>query len=72
MFAGARATPSPRIATWTIARAVRDALAQNGFQVRKATGLPPKRVEGTIEIRTGPIEVDDTLLTREKRLDPAP
>lgn len=32
-----------RIATWTIARAVRDALAQNGFQVRKATGLPPKR-----------------------------
>jgi ribosomal protein S18 acetylase RimI-like enzyme len=35
-------------------------------------GLPPKRVEGTIEIRTGPIEVDDTLLTWEKRLDPAP
>ena len=32
-----------RIATWTIARAVRDALTQNGFQVRKATGLPPKR-----------------------------
>jgi ribosomal protein S18 acetylase RimI-like enzyme len=35
-------------------------------------GLPPKRVEGTIEIRTGPIEVDDTLLTWEKRLDRAP
>jgi GNAT superfamily N-acetyltransferase len=35
-------------------------------------GLPPKRVEGTIEIRTGPIEVDDTLLTWEKRLEPAP
>ena len=34
-------------------------------------GPPPKRVEGTIEIRTGPIEVDDTLLTWEKRLDPA-
>ena len=34
-------------------------------------GLPPKRVEGTIEIRTGPIEVDDTLLTWEKRLEPA-
>ncbi|MGJ7578723.1 FAD-dependent 5-carboxymethylaminomethyl-2-thiouridine(34) oxidoreductase MnmC [Variovorax sp. RHLX14] len=32
-----------RIATWTIARTVRDALAQNGFQVRKAPGLPPKR-----------------------------
>lgn len=32
-----------RIATWTIARAIRDALAQNGFVVRKAPGLPPKR-----------------------------
>lgn len=32
-----------RIATWTIARAVRDALTQNGFQIRKAPGLPPKR-----------------------------
>ncbi|RZI77091.1 MAG: FAD-dependent oxidoreductase [Variovorax sp.] len=31
------------IATWTIARTVRDALTQNGFQVRKAGGLPPKR-----------------------------
>jgi GNAT superfamily N-acetyltransferase len=31
-------------------------------------GLPPKRVQGTIVIRTGPIEVDDTLLTWEKRL----
>lgn len=31
------------IATWTIARAVRDALTQCGFQVRKAKGLPPKR-----------------------------
>jgi ribosomal protein S18 acetylase RimI-like enzyme len=32
-------------------------------------GVAPKRVKGTIEIRTGPIEVDDTILTREKRLD---
>ncbi|MEJ8809525.1 FAD-dependent 5-carboxymethylaminomethyl-2-thiouridine(34) oxidoreductase MnmC [Variovorax ureilyticus] len=32
-----------RIATWTIARAVRDALAQCGFQVEKTPGLPPKR-----------------------------
>jgi ribosomal protein S18 acetylase RimI-like enzyme len=32
-------------------------------------GLSPKRVKGTIEIRTGPIEVDDTLWTWEKRLD---
>jgi GNAT superfamily N-acetyltransferase len=31
-------------------------------------GVPPKRVQGTIVIRTGPIEVDDTLLTWEKRL----
>ena len=31
------------IATWTIARAVRDALTQCGFQVHKAEGLPPKR-----------------------------
>ncbi len=26
-------------------------------------GIPPRRVVGTIELRTGPIEVDDTLLT---------
>ena len=32
-------------------------------------GLAPRRVVGTIEIRTGPLEVDDTLLTLEKRLD---
>ncbi|WP_219214522.1 FAD-dependent 5-carboxymethylaminomethyl-2-thiouridine(34) oxidoreductase MnmC [Variovorax boronicumulans] len=31
------------LATWTIARAVRDTLAQLGFQVRKAPGFPPKR-----------------------------
>lgn len=32
------------------------------------TGLPPNRVRGTIQIRTGPLEVDDTLLTWETRL----
>lgn len=32
-----------RLATWTIARAVRDALAENGFEVRKMPGVPPKR-----------------------------
>ncbi|MES2412838.1 MAG: FAD-dependent 5-carboxymethylaminomethyl-2-thiouridine(34) oxidoreductase MnmC [Pseudomonadota bacterium] len=32
-----------RIATWTIARAVRDALAQAGFVVQKTPGIPPKR-----------------------------
>jgi tRNA 5-methylaminomethyl-2-thiouridine biosynthesis bifunctional protein len=32
-----------RIATWTIARSVRDALAQCGFVVKKVPGIPPKR-----------------------------
>jgi ribosomal protein S18 acetylase RimI-like enzyme len=31
-------------------------------------GVPPRHVRGTILIRTGPLEVDDTLLTWEKRL----
>ena len=32
-----------RIATWTIARSVRDALAQAGFMVQKTPGVAPKR-----------------------------
>ena len=32
------------------------------------TGLPPRLVRGTIEIRTGPMEVDDMLFTWEKYL----
>jgi tRNA 5-methylaminomethyl-2-thiouridine biosynthesis bifunctional protein len=32
-----------RIATWTVARSVRDALTQCGFTVRKCPGSPPKR-----------------------------
>ena len=32
-------------------------------------GIAPQRVKGTIVTRTGPIEVDDTILTWEKRLD---
>ncbi len=32
-------------------------------------GVPPRRVHGTIRIRTGTLEVDDTLLTWEKSLD---
>ena len=36
-------------------------------------GLAPRRVKGTIAIRTGPIEVDDTILIWEKPLaDTAP
>ncbi|MGV8805614.1 MAG: FAD-dependent 5-carboxymethylaminomethyl-2-thiouridine(34) oxidoreductase MnmC [Polaromonas sp.] len=32
-----------RVATWTVARSVRDALAQCGFVVAKVPGTPPKR-----------------------------
>ncbi len=32
-----------RVASWTVAREVRDRLAQCGFVVEKAPGLPPKR-----------------------------
>ncbi len=32
------------------------------------TGAPPRRVKGTVLIRTGPLEVDDTLLVWEKPL----
>ena len=35
--------PGARIATWTVARAVRDDLAAAGFPTEKADGLPPKR-----------------------------
>lgn len=31
-------------------------------------GIPPRRVVGTVMIRTGPIDVDDTLLTLERPL----
>jgi GNAT superfamily N-acetyltransferase len=34
-----------------------------------ATDRPPKRVQGTIEVRGGSIEVDDTLLYLTKRVD---
>jgi ribosomal protein S18 acetylase RimI-like enzyme len=32
-------------------------------------GVAPRRVVGTIEVRTGAITVDETILTWEKRLD---
>jgi len=35
-------------------------------------GVPPRRVHGTIRIRTGMLEVDDTLLTWEKSLESTP
>lgn len=35
--------PGTLLATWTIARALRDGLVGAGFEVEKAPGLPPKR-----------------------------
>ncbi len=35
--------PGTRIATWCVARSVRDALTQAGFRLQKRPGLPPKR-----------------------------
>jgi [ribosomal protein S18]-alanine N-acetyltransferase len=32
------------------------------------TAEQPRRVQGTVQLRTGPIEVDDVLLPLEKRL----
>ena len=32
------------------------------------TPEPPRRVKGTVALRTGPLEVDDTLLPFEKRV----
>lgn len=37
------AHPGAPVATWTVARVVRDGLAHAGFQVKKTQGLPPKR-----------------------------
>ncbi len=35
------------------------------------SGVPPRRVQGTVLIRSGPLEVDDSLLTWEKPIRPA-
>jgi len=37
------ARPGTRLATWSVARALRDALVPLGFRLEKAPGLPPKR-----------------------------
>ena len=39
----ALARPDARLATWTVARSVRDGLSAVGFQVGRRPGLPPKR-----------------------------
>jgi tRNA 5-methylaminomethyl-2-thiouridine biosynthesis bifunctional protein len=45
-----------RIASWTVARSVLDALTQCGFVVRKTAGLPPKRdkLQGEFDPRWEP------------------
>lgn len=42
-----------RVATWTIARSVRDALTQCGFMVQKVPGVPPKRDNLQAEFNPG-------------------
>jgi [ribosomal protein S18]-alanine N-acetyltransferase len=37
----------------------------------RETGVPPRRVQGVVQIRSGPLEVDDTLLTWERTLVPS-
>ncbi len=47
--------------------AARSLYASRGY---RDVGIAPRRVTGTVQVRTGPIEVDDTLLTVEKALAP--
>ena len=61
--AGARGSGRLRLEV-SVANEAAQALYR-GLGYRDA-GLPPRRVQGTIRIRTGPLEVDDTLLTWEK------
>jgi tRNA 5-methylaminomethyl-2-thiouridine biosynthesis bifunctional protein len=50
-----RCRPGARLATYTVARKVRDGLAQLGFSVIKCKGLPPKRdrLEAVFEMDKG-------------------
>jgi len=54
--------------TLTVGIANEDAQALYRKLGYRDSGLPPVRVQGTVQIRTGPLEVDDTLLTWEKGL----
>lgn len=40
---GRLSRPGTRLATWTVARSVRDGLSSAGFDARKVQGVPPKR-----------------------------
>lgn len=64
--AAARGFTSLRLAVSVDNRAAQALYRGLGF---RDTGLPPTHVAGTILIRTGPIDVNDTLMTWEKVLD---
>lgn len=55
----------------TLTVSVDNAVAQSLYRKLgyRDSGRPPRRVRGTVQIRSGPLEVDDTLLTWEKPLD---
>ena len=52
--------------TVSVSNAPAQALYRKLGYVRTAD--PPRRVQGTVQLRSGPLEVDDTLLTFEKRV----
>jgi len=49
----------------TAAKAAQALYASLGYE---DTGLAPRRVTGTVQIRSGALEVDDTLLTWQRKL----
>jgi GNAT superfamily N-acetyltransferase len=54
--------------TLTVGIANEDAQALYRALGYRNSGLPPVRVQGTVQIRTGPLEVNDTLLTWHRDL----
>jgi ribosomal protein S18 acetylase RimI-like enzyme len=58
------------VLTLTVGIANEEAQALYRFLGYVDSGLPAKRVHGTVQIRTGPLEVDDTLLTWQRELAP--
>ena len=68
-----RRRPTSRVAaggysplTVSVSNAPAQALYRKLGYVR--TAEPPRRVQGTVQLRSGPLEVDDMLLTFEKRV----
>lgn len=64
----ARGAERVRVAVSVDNDVARSLYASRGYH---DVGIAPRRVVGTIQLRTGPIEVDDTLLSWEKDLGPA-